>query len=111
MKTYLAKWPNGDISIVTVKNQTQLFWTLDYEGDPTCAKIYEIPTRSFFQLSTSVKVFKNGNTKIETYSHEHTLKRFKWDDGITVKAFQQLVPEATEESITELSKQLGIGMV
>ena len=111
MKTYLAKWPNGDISIVTASNQTELFWTLDSEGDPAAPKIYEIPTKSFSHISTSVKTFKNGKTDIKIDSNEYKLKRFKWNDGITEKAFRELVPEASKERIQEIAKVIGVGMI
>ena len=53
MKTYLAKWPDGTISILQAKNMIDLFWDLDMEGNPLTAKIYKLPKR--FQLTTTIK--------------------------------------------------------
>ena len=79
MKTYLAHWADGSISIVTAKNENELFLILDTESNPDNAKIYEIPTKEFCHISTYVKSFKNGNTEIKIHSHEYKLKRFKWN--------------------------------
>ncbi len=45
MKTYLVKWPTGDFSVLAAKNEYDLFWKVDREGDPTDSKtkVYELP--------------------------------------------------------------------
>jgi len=52
MKTYLAKWPNGTISILQATNMIDLFWDLDAEANPLEAKIFELPKR--FHLATCI---------------------------------------------------------
>jgi hypothetical protein len=52
MKTYLAKWPNGTISILQAKTLVDLFWDLDAEADPAEAKVFELPKR--FHLATCI---------------------------------------------------------
>ena len=53
MKTYLAKWPDGTISILQANTMIDLFWDLDMEANPLSAKLYELPKR--FQLTTTIK--------------------------------------------------------
>jgi len=84
MKTYLAHWDDGSISIVTAKHERELFLILDTESSPDNAKIYEIPTKEFCHISTYVKSFKNGNTQIKIHSHEYKLKRFKMNQDIVM---------------------------
>ena len=52
MKTYLAKWPNGTISILQAKSMIDLFWDLDCEGDPTKAQLFELKKR--FHIATCI---------------------------------------------------------
>lgn len=47
MKTWIAKWPDGTISIVRAKNKAEAFWIFDEEGSPTHAEIFQITTESF----------------------------------------------------------------
>lgn len=39
MKLYYAEWPNGTVTIVYAKDNLDLFWILDQEGDPYQAKV------------------------------------------------------------------------
>jgi hypothetical protein len=52
--TYLCKWPNDTISILTAENNFELFDKLDVEGDPTDErnKIYRLPED--FHLGTEI---------------------------------------------------------
>jgi len=52
MKTYLAKWPDGTISVLQAKNMIDLFWDLDAEANPLEAKVFELPKR--FHLATCI---------------------------------------------------------
>lgn len=60
MNTYLAKWPNGTISILTANNTLDAFWKLDVEGDPTDErlKVYRLPKN--FYLTT--EILKGGKS-------------------------------------------------
>ena len=42
MKIYLCKWPDDTGKIIACKNRQELFWALDYESDPYCAKFKEL---------------------------------------------------------------------
>ena len=42
MKLFLCKWSDGTGKIVTCKNLLQLFWALDFEGDPYQVKYKEL---------------------------------------------------------------------
>jgi len=63
MKTYLAKWPDGTISVLQAKNMIDLFWNLDAESNPEEAQLFELPKR--FHLATCL--IKN---KIEVYCED-----------------------------------------
>ena len=52
MKTYLAKWPDGTISVLQAKTLVDLFWDLDAEADPAEAKVFELPKR--FHIATCI---------------------------------------------------------
>jgi hypothetical protein len=52
MKTYLAKWPDGTISVLQAKTLVDLFWDLDAESNPLEAKVFELPKR--FHLATCI---------------------------------------------------------
>jgi hypothetical protein len=52
MKTYIAKWPNGTISILQAKNMMELFWELDNEGDPTMTQVFKV--NKPFHITTNI---------------------------------------------------------
>lgn len=111
MKTYIAKWPNGTISILTAEDKTDLFWKLDSEADPVEAKIFEVPTDEEGNIHITTGLFKKKNDYvIEFQSGEYgeQIKRARWPKDTTLKAMQQLVPDATEESVKKLCPQFGI---
>jgi hypothetical protein len=39
MSTYIARWPNGDFSIVTGPNRLMIDEVLDEVGDPGCVEL------------------------------------------------------------------------
>ena len=111
MKTYIAQWPDGTITIVDAEDKTDLFWKLDVESDPIAAKIFEAPYGDGgIHITTHLTTNKKGETTIEFNSGEYgeELKRSKWPKGTTLKAMQQLVPETTGELTKKLCPQLGI---
>jgi hypothetical protein len=57
MKTYLVKWPNGDFTVLTAKNEYDLFWKVDREGDPTDSetKVYELSESFQIAFEKNVK--------------------------------------------------------
>jgi hypothetical protein len=52
MKTYLAKWPDGTISILQANAMVELFWALDAESHPLEAQLFELPKR--FHIATTI---------------------------------------------------------
>lgn len=110
MKTYIAQWPNGTITIVEAIDKTELFWKLDYEADPTLAKLFEIPySDNGLHITTNLTTNKKGETKIEFHSGDgEPIKRAKWPKDTTLKAMQFLVPEATEEGVRKVCPNFGI---
>jgi len=56
MNIFVAKWPNGTISIASANNITQLFNALDTEGAPEEASIYKVLSDEYghFHLTTDI---------------------------------------------------------
>jgi hypothetical protein len=63
MKTFIAEWPNGTISILTANSVMDALERLEREGDVgELGKLYQCPTD--FHISTDLEM--NGNeVKIE----------------------------------------------
>lgn len=74
MKTWLAKWPDGTISVVRAENKTEAFLVFDREGDPTQAQVYEISS-SNFHIKTVVTPRKRQKPRINVAFGEETTKR------------------------------------
>jgi hypothetical protein len=111
MKTYIAQWENGTISILTAEDKTDLFWKLDSEGDPVHAKIFEVPLdeEDNFHITTNITKKKNDYV-IECGSGEYgeEMKRVRWPKDMTLKAMRKLCPDATEESVKKICPQIGL---
>ena len=60
-KTYLAKWPNGTVSILTADNDYDCFDKLDVEPFDAKVKIYSLP--EVFHLTTNIKTKGKGNQR------------------------------------------------
>lgn len=75
MKNYLAKWPDGTVTILTAKNVIHLFDLLDLETDPFAAEVYQLP-RSY-QIRTSIE---EGKMTFDVYDGEDAakIKRIKF---------------------------------
>ena len=84
MKTYLAKWPNGTISILQAKTLVDLFWDLDAESNPLEAQLFELPKR--FHIATCIV---NNEIQVdEMYCEdEHNLKEVFFPDIIIKDAY------------------------
>ena len=72
MKAYIAKWPNGTISILKANSIYDLFWRLDEEGDPCSAKVYLL--NSDFHIQTTVV-----NNSIIVDCDDYSKKQIKFD--------------------------------
>ena len=58
-KLYLVEWDNGTISIISAQNKTELFWSIDAEGDPYDTKIVEL------SFSNDIHITTNSESKID----------------------------------------------
>jgi len=79
MKTYIAQWPDGTISIVSAEDRADLFWKLDSEGCPACAKIFVVKGSYGDGVHITTKLIKkNGKHRIdfESGEHGHEIKKF-----------------------------------
>ena len=84
MKTYLAKWPDGTISILQAKTLVDLFWDLDAESNPLEAQLFELPKR--FHIATCIV---NNEIQVdEMYCEdERNLKEVLFPDTIIKDAY------------------------
>ena len=73
MKTSIAKWENGTISILTAHNKNELALKLDSEADPRGAKIFEVPPSDDggFHIATSLQK-ENDDIAISFYAGEYS---------------------------------------
>lgn len=79
MKTYISQWPDGTISIVSAEDRADLFWKLDSEGYPACAKIFVVNGSYGDGVHITTKLTKkNGKHRIdfESGEHGHEIKKF-----------------------------------
>ena len=79
MRTYVSKWPDGSISVLTAESEVELFDKLDSEGDPNICKIFLMPTQ--FHLTSEVK-----NNKIEI-SEEDEAREFRFSRDILERVY------------------------
>ena len=65
MNTFLVKWPNGTISILTADTNRHLYDLLDTEGDPDEALVYKlVPDEDgHFYITTDIV---NGKIKVDS---------------------------------------------
>ena len=112
MKTYIAQWEDGSISIISAEDKTDLFWKLDTESDPTRAKITLVSDddNDGIHVSTYLHTNKKGETSIKIHAGEcsERFRKVPWKQGDTLKAMQYLNPEATGEVVEALCPQWGI---
>jgi hypothetical protein len=75
MNTYLIKWPDGTISILTASCDFNLWWDADREGDvlDSRVRIYELPED--FQLGTFIN--KKGKIEVNVIYPCKPLKRYR----------------------------------
>ena len=67
MNTFLVKWPNGTVSILTADTNRHLYDLLDMEGDPDKALVYEVvpDEDGHFHITTDIV---NGKIKVDSNS-------------------------------------------
>lgn len=84
MKTYIAKWPDGTISILKAHSVYDLFWRLDEEANPCLAKVYLL--NNDFHIQTTIV-----NNSIVVDCDDHSRKRINFDvDEMHNKLIQQI---------------------
>ena len=71
MKIYIAKWPDGTISIVSAKNEDDLILRLDSEANPSIAKIFRVPTTNGNLHITTALIEEDGENAIAFDSGEY----------------------------------------
>lgn len=71
MKIYIAKWPNGTISILSAKNEDDLLLRLDSEASPSEAKIFRVPTPNGNLHITTTLIEEDGECAIAFDSGEY----------------------------------------
>jgi hypothetical protein len=112
MKTYLIKWPNGTISVMTARSDFELCDKMDAEGDPTDSdvEIYELPKE--FHLTTEVKVKSDKEFSIECeQSFEHgdaEMRKCKFTKNMGVKYISKIGGGMSKKQAEFLKGPLGI---
>lgn len=80
MKTYIAKWPNGTISIVKANSKKDLFWKLDLEDDPESAEVFILPTGKDGAMHISTDLIKINKKYVITFDSwtERDTRKIAW---------------------------------
>lgn len=114
MQTYIAKWPDGSISILTAEDKTDLFDKLDIEGDPFCCELYEIKSENE-DFHFSLEIVKQVETfiDIEPIETDATLKKIKLPKDSFIKHMSRVMNKSEKEiraipNLLEIKKQMGI---
>ena len=86
MAIYLCKWPDGTGKVVVCRNREQLFWALDFEGDPYSAKYKMLKGDLAFNFRIEPgdpDWTENGTTRLTGYDHESDFiaEEFTSDEG------------------------------
>ena len=66
MNIFIAKWPNGTVSIVSADTNRHLYDILDSEGNPEEATIYELEPDDDGHFHLTTDIVKN-KIKVNTY--------------------------------------------
>lgn len=118
MDTYLVKWPDGSVSIVQADDETQLYMSLDIEGDPSCATIQKIVGCGNFHLSFNIAE-QNKERFIDVdlvdECEDVQLKKFKFRKDIFIKYLAKItsstvksLKELPQNKIQEIKDNLGL---
>jgi hypothetical protein len=115
MKTYIAKWPDGSVSILNAIDKDHLYIKLDAEGDPYCCELYEIKSESE-DFHFSFEIAKQGEemfVDIEPVETAATLKKTKLPKDSFEKHLSLLTGKSLKQikanpNIPEIKKQMGI---
>ena len=116
MNIYIAKWPNGTISILTADDKIDLFDKLDREGDPFACQLVQVNSKEteHFHLTTEIK--KQGDEtfiELDQIEEDVNLKKVK----LPKDAFERNMARFTGSTVTEIKsignldeikKQMGI---
>jgi hypothetical protein len=86
MNTFLVKWPNGTISILTADTNRHLYDLLDMEGNPDKALVYEVvpDEDGHFHITTCVvkdeiKVDLNTEVNCKLKRQSKIFDDLEWD--------------------------------
>ena len=115
MKTYIAKWPDGSVSILNAIDKVHLFSKLDAEGDPYCCQIFEIKSESE-DFHFSFEIATQGEESfidVEPIETDATLKRTKlpkdaFEKNLSILTGKPLKQIKANPDIPEIKKQMGI---
>jgi hypothetical protein len=99
MKLYLCKWPDDTGKIVACRNRQELFWALDFEGDPYCAQFKELKRELSINFGFEVESDADGDhryTKLRDYDEDSgDFIREAFDSGEGWKSFKTYFPYAS----------------
>ena len=95
MKLYLCKWPDDTGKIVACRNRQELFWALDFEGDPYCAKFKELKCELSinFKFEIEDEYRCTAFTGYDEYNGDFIREEFDSEKGW--KTFKSYLPYAS----------------
>jgi hypothetical protein len=115
MKTYIAKWQNGSVSVLTAEDKVELFDKLDTEGDPFSCELLEVGSKTGqFHLSFEI-ANQGGETFIGIDEPEvgSGLKKIKLPKDVFEKHLSRVMNKPLKQikaisNLQEIKKQMGI---
>jgi hypothetical protein len=115
MKTYIAKWPNGSVSILNAIDKIHLFDKLDREGNPFCCELFEVKSE-MEDFHFGLEVVRQGDEYfigIETPDEETQVKKTKLPKDAFEKNMSLIMGKSLKEvkalpNLLEIKKQMGV---
>jgi hypothetical protein len=100
MNTYLAKWPDGSVSLVDAETEVDLYRCLDTEGDPECAIIQKVDGPGYLHLTFNIA--KQGDEQfidadLSTECDDIKLKKFRFRKTASIKYLSEITGKSVKE--------------
>jgi hypothetical protein len=115
MNTYIAKWPDGSMSILNAIDKVHLFDKLDREGNPYSCQLFEAKSE-MGDFHFNFKIAEQGDERfvdIEEFGEETTIKKTKLPKDSFIKHMSRVMNKSEKEiraipNLLEIKKQMGI---
>ena len=115
MDTYIAKWPDGSVSILNAINKVHLFDKLDREGNPYGCQLFEAKSE-MGDFHFNFKTAEQGDERfvdIEEFGEETTVKKTKLPKDAFEKNWALIHNKTLKEvkaipNLEEIKKKMGV---